>query len=70
MGKTIVVRLSEQQVKWLMSAVIQEEQNKSEILRRALNTYLIEKVVPNGGKGNLQNHPRQTRRGGATQIFS
>jgi len=65
MGKTIVVRLSEQQVKWLMSAVIQEEQNKSEILRRALNTYLIEKVVQNGEAGNKQNHLKQTRREGS-----
>ncbi len=70
MGKTIVVRLSEQQVKWLMAAVLKEAQNKSEILRRALNTYLIEKVEPTGGTGNKQNHPKPTRRGGANQIFS
>lgn len=70
MGKTIVVRLSEQQVKWLMAAVLKEEQNKSEILRRALNSYLIEKVDPNRDTGNKQNHPKQTRRGGSNQVFS
>lgn len=68
MGKTIVVRLSEQQVKWLMVAVLKEAQNKSEILRRALNTYLIEKVEPNGGTGNKQNHPKQTRIGGTKAL--
>lgn len=46
----IIVRLSEQQTKWLMTAVLQEEINKSEVIRRALNLYLIETIQPDEKK--------------------
>lgn len=46
----IIVRLTEQQTKWLMTAVMLEEKNKSEIIRRALNSYLIETIEPDEKK--------------------
>lgn len=46
----IIVRLTEQQTKWLMAAVMQEELNKSEVIRRALNFYLIETIQPDEKK--------------------
>jgi metal-responsive CopG/Arc/MetJ family transcriptional regulator len=38
----LVVRISENQLRWLSNVLIQEQRTKSEILRDALNKYLVE----------------------------
>jgi metal-responsive CopG/Arc/MetJ family transcriptional regulator len=40
----IIARISENQQKWITEMIIQEQRNKSEILRDALNLYLVEKA--------------------------
>jgi metal-responsive CopG/Arc/MetJ family transcriptional regulator len=45
MGKfkrTIVVRLTESQIRFLTDFLVTEERNKSQVIRDALNQYLIE----------------------------
>ena len=39
----IIVRISESQLRWLADVLVQEQRTKSQILREALNQYLIEK---------------------------
>jgi hypothetical protein len=39
----IIVRVSERQLRFLTEALIKEQRTKSQILRDALNQYLIEK---------------------------
>lgn len=50
MGKKshkIIVRITESQLRWLTDILIQEQRTKSQILREALNQYLIEKTRRN-----------------------
>jgi metal-responsive CopG/Arc/MetJ family transcriptional regulator len=42
-NQKIIVRITESQLRWLTDILIQEQRTKSEILREALNMYLIEK---------------------------
>ena len=47
MGKKINhirVRITEAQLRWLASVVIDEQRTKSEIIRDALNKYLVENL--------------------------
>lgn len=39
----IIARITESQLRWLTDVLIQEQRNKSQILREALNQYLVEK---------------------------
>jgi len=41
----IIVRITESQLRWLTDLLIREQRTKSQILREALNQYLIEKTV-------------------------
>ena len=43
----IIVRITESQLRWLTDVLIQEQRTKSQILREALNQYLIEKTNRN-----------------------
>ena len=38
----IIIRITESQAKWLANVLIQEQRTKSQVLREALNNYLIE----------------------------
>jgi hypothetical protein len=38
----IIIRITESQAKWLADVLIQEQRTKSQVLREALNQYLIE----------------------------
>jgi metal-responsive CopG/Arc/MetJ family transcriptional regulator len=40
----IIVRITESQLRWLTDILIKEQRTKSQILREALNQYLIEKT--------------------------
>lgn len=50
-SRKIIARISENQLKWLTEMIIQEQRNKSEILRDALNQYLVEKMAKHDYKG-------------------
>lgn len=53
MGKKINhirVRLTESQFRWLASVVFDEQRTKSEIIRDALNKYLVENIGSNRRK--------------------
>jgi len=39
----IIVRVSESQLRWLADVLIQEQRTKSQVIREALNQYLVEK---------------------------
>lgn len=39
----IIARITESQLRWLTDVLIQEQRSKSEILREALNQYMVEK---------------------------
>jgi len=39
----LIVRITENQLKWLTDVLIQEHRTKSQVLREALNQYMIEK---------------------------
>jgi hypothetical protein len=41
-SQKIVVRITESQLRWLTDVLIQEQVSKSQIVRNALNGYLIE----------------------------
>jgi hypothetical protein len=43
----IIVRITESQLRWLTDILIKEQRTKSQILREALNQYLIEKTLRN-----------------------
>jgi metal-responsive CopG/Arc/MetJ family transcriptional regulator len=43
----IIVRITESQLRWLTDILIKEQRTKSQILREALNQYLIEKTRRN-----------------------
>jgi hypothetical protein len=43
----IIVRITESQLRWLTDILIVEQRTKSQILREALNQYLIEKTLRN-----------------------
>ena len=51
-SRKIVVRITESQLRWLTRVLIQEQVNKSDIVRNALNAYLIEKYRSYEIKGN------------------
>lgn len=38
----IIVRVSESQLRWLADVLIQEQRTKSQVIREALNQYLVE----------------------------
>ena len=38
----LVVRITENQLRWLADVLVQEQRTKSQVLREALNNYLIE----------------------------
>lgn len=40
----IIARITESQLRWLTDVIIQEQRNKSQIIRDALNQYLVEKA--------------------------
>ena len=40
--KHVIVRLTEAQFKWLADILFEENRNRSEVMRDALNRYLIE----------------------------
>ena len=42
-SQKIIARITESQLRWLTDILIQEQRTKSQILREALNLYLIEK---------------------------
>lgn len=39
----LVVRITENQLRWLTDVLIKEQRTKSQVIREALNLYLIEK---------------------------
>ena len=47
MSKKLVVRITDSQARWLTKVLSQENATKSQIIRNALNSYLIEKTHMN-----------------------
>jgi metal-responsive CopG/Arc/MetJ family transcriptional regulator len=54
----IIVRITESQLRFLNSFLIQEQRTKSSVLRDALNRYLIEESHRNEIKENYKNQDR------------
>ena len=44
MNKKLVVRISDSQARWLIKVLTQMNVSKSELVRNALNSYLIQKA--------------------------
>jgi len=42
--RKLIIRISEQQARFLADIVLKEERTRSEITREALNQYLVEKI--------------------------
>jgi metal-responsive CopG/Arc/MetJ family transcriptional regulator len=43
-SRKVVVRITESQARWLTKAIIQEHKTKSQIIRAAINDYLVENL--------------------------
>lgn len=43
-SRKVVIRISESQARWLTRAIIQEQKNQSQIIRAAINDYLVENL--------------------------
>jgi metal-responsive CopG/Arc/MetJ family transcriptional regulator len=48
--KHIRIRITESQARWLADVLVAEQRNKSQILRDALNKYLVENTHRNWNK--------------------
>ena len=57
--RPISLRLKESQVRWLTEILIEERRTKSEILRDALNRYLVENIRRNELPENNFKKPRR-----------
>jgi metal-responsive CopG/Arc/MetJ family transcriptional regulator len=42
-SRKIIARITENQLRWLTDVLIQEQRTKSQVIRDALNQYLVEK---------------------------
>lgn len=57
--KKIIARITESQQRWLTEVLIKEQRTKSQVLRDALNLYLIEKSKKNE---NPERNDKQSKR--------
>jgi hypothetical protein len=57
--KKIIVRITENQARWLADYVLQEEINKSQIVRNAINLYLVENFKGNEYTESKNKHHRK-----------
>lgn len=51
----LIIRITEQQARFLADVVIREQRTKSEITRQALNEFLLEKI---GNHENKEGHSK------------
>lgn len=43
-SRKVVIRITESQARWIAKAIIQEQKTQSQIIRAAINDYLVENI--------------------------
>jgi len=58
---TLIVRVSERQMRFLAETLLQEQRSKSKIIREALNQYLLENYSKHGNSEPTKKQPGKVR---------
>jgi len=58
---TLIVRVSERQMRFLAETLLRQQRTKSQIIRAALNQYLLENYSKHGNSEPTQKQQRQTK---------
>jgi len=61
LNHTLIVRVTERQLRFLSDVLLEENRSKSQLLREALNLYLVEKSIRNASTEPKTEQPRQNK---------
>jgi hypothetical protein len=61
LNHTLIVRVTERQLRFLTDVLLDENRSKSQVLREAINLYLVEKSSRNASTEPTKEQPRKVR---------